>query len=188
MPRNSYRSDVELLVVPDSSNKINDHVDGEEDIENQDSDGSLFANYDVDSLAWRDITVTIKDTISGGGKDILHRVSGIVHPGQMMAIMGSSGSGKTTLLNTLAQRQQPRQGGVLINGAQCSLATHRAISSFVEQEDTLIGSLTVQETLKFAAKLALPTSVFLPRSKICHILNFVIAPSQLQKPMRGWKC
>lgn len=34
--------------------------------------------------------------------------------------------------------------------------THRAISSFVEQEDTLIGSLTVDETLKFAAKLALP--------------------------------
>jgi ABC-type multidrug transport system ATPase subunit len=35
----------------------------------------------------------------------------------------------------------------------------RNLSSFVEQEDALIGSLTVKETISFAARLALPSSV-----------------------------
>ena len=35
----------------------------------------------------------------------------------------------------------------------------RQISSFVEQEDTLMGSLTVREALLFAAKLSLPTFI-----------------------------
>lgn len=75
----------------------------------------------------------------------------------MIALMGPSGSGKTTLLNTLAQRQNASTTGqITINGSQRSLSTHRNISAFVEQEDTLIGSLTVNETLKFSAKLALP--------------------------------
>lgn len=43
-----------------------------------------------------------------------------------------------------------------MNGKDRSLETHRTVSSFVEQEDTLIGSLTVQETLNFASRLALP--------------------------------
>jgi ABC-type multidrug transport system ATPase subunit len=38
-------------------------------------------------------------------------------------------------------------------------ATLRAMSTYVEQEDHLIGSLTVTETIGFAARLALPASV-----------------------------
>lgn len=73
--------------------------------------------------------------------------------------MGPSGSGKTTLLNTLAQRQTATvQGRISINGQERPLATHRAITAFVEQEDTLIGSLTVEETLEYSARLALPAT------------------------------
>lgn len=32
----------------------------------------------------------------------------------------------------------------------------QSISSYVEQEDALIGSLTVRETIDFAARLSLP--------------------------------
>ncbi len=74
--------------------------------------------------------------------------------------MGPSGSGKTTLLNALAQRQASAgahvTGDVLVNGAKQSVSTFRRITSYVEQEDALIGSLTVRETLMFAARLALP--------------------------------
>ena len=74
--------------------------------------------------------------------------------------MGPSGSGKTTLLNVLAHRATPPganiDGDVLVNGKGVSLDTFQQISSYVEQEDVLIGSLTVEETLHFAARLSLP--------------------------------
>lgn len=74
--------------------------------------------------------------------------------------MGPSGSGKTTLLNTLAQRQTARVSGkLLVNGLEQALSTHRDISAFVEQEDTIIGSLTVRETLEYSAKLALSRNI-----------------------------
>ena len=81
-----------------------------------------------------------------------------------MAIMGPSGSGKTTLLNGLAYRQvkgMERSGTITVNGTRASKAILQSVSSYVEQEDALIGSLTVQETLDFAARLSLPRSVVL---------------------------
>lgn len=78
----------------------------------------------------------------------------------MLALMGPSGSGKTTLLNVLAHRLATAgasvQGTMLTNGHKTVLDEFRRISSYVEQEDTLMGSLTVRETLHFAAKLSLP--------------------------------
>lgn len=160
--RQSYRSDVELLIMG-NGDMDNTKSSGEiplQDIEKQLSSSSILSNEDVESLSWHDLRVTVKDRATGQPRDILHGASGIVRPGEMMALMGGSGSGKTTLLNTLAQRQTAAVSGkVMINGEECSLATHRSVSSFVEQEDTLIGSLTVEETLWFAARLALPRSV-----------------------------
>jgi ABC-type lipoprotein export system ATPase subunit len=71
-----------------------------------------------------------------------------------------SGSGKTTLLNVLAHRTELLSGTVaqrvFVNGAPTTLADIRRLSSYVEQEDALIGALTVRETLHFAAQLSLP--------------------------------
>lgn len=75
----------------------------------------------------------------------------------MIALMGPSGCGKTTLLNVLAHRENPSakvEGTMLVNGNAQSLGSFRRISSYVEQEDALIGSLTVKETMNFAARLA----------------------------------
>lgn len=80
-----------------------------------------------------------------------------------MAIMGPSGSGKTTLLNALAHRNPSFRGdfagSIAVNGAAVSITVFQSISSYVEQEDALIGSLTVRETLDFAARLSLPKYV-----------------------------
>lgn len=78
--------------------------------------------------------------------------------------MGPSGSGKTTLLNALAHRQLSFRGhftgSIAVNGAAVSsISVFQSISSYVEQEDALIGSLTVRETLDFAARLSLPKYV-----------------------------
>ena len=76
--------------------------------------------------------------------------------------MGPSGSGKTTLLNVLAHRVASADaqvsGQVLINDHQPTQAKLRQISTYVEQ-DSLIGSLTVRETVDFAARLSLPSTV-----------------------------
>lgn len=83
--------------------------------------------------------------------------------GEMLALMGPSGSGKTTLLNVLAHREAASnatvQKSLYLNGASTDLKQFRKLSSFVEQEDALVGSLTVRETLYFAARLALPRYV-----------------------------
>lgn len=79
--------------------------------------------------------------------------------------MGPSGCGKTTLLNVLARRTAPSGGKVLgetyVNNSQVDSKSFQQMTSYVEQEDALIGSLTVQETLKFAADLSLPRYVAL---------------------------
>lgn len=73
--------------------------------------------------------------------------------------MGPSGSGKTMLLNRLAQRAMPPKaslsGDVGLNGATATQSAIRKVSSYVEQVDHLIGSVTTRETIMFAAKLGL---------------------------------
>lgn len=92
--------------------------------------------------------------------------------GEICALMGPSGCGKTTLLNVLARRDAHAQtvaGDVLVNGAGVSLATFRDLSCFVEQEDALIGSLTVRETIEFAARLS-------TKSRLVRELSFSYPP------------
>jgi ABC-type multidrug transport system ATPase subunit/ABC-type multidrug transport system permease subunit len=85
-----------------------------------------------------------------------------VAPLQYSYPTGPSGSGKTTLLNVLAGRTAAAAatvgGSVLVDGQQVSVSTFRRLTSYVEQEDALIGSLTVKETLDFNARLSLPRS------------------------------
>ena len=75
----------------------------------------------------------------------------------LLAVMGPSGCGKSTLLDALANRLgkgAELSGEVLVNGHKAMLNYGRA--AYVTQEDVLIGTLTVRETLAFAAKLRLP--------------------------------
>ncbi len=77
--------------------------------------------------------------------------------GEMCALMGPSGCGKTTLLNVLAQRTghgAQIEGSTYVDGVKPNLNTFRNLCCYVEQEDALIGSLTVKETILFAGRLA----------------------------------
>ncbi|KAH3952835.1 hypothetical protein HBH70_032440 [Parastagonospora nodorum] len=124
-------------------------------------DYTHLTNDSVQSFSWAKVTVTVKDRATKESLEILSSVNGCVQAGEVLAIMGPSGSGKTTLLNVLARRSVPKSTvhqDLYINGTPTSLHTFRALSSYVEQEDALLGSLTVRETLYFAAKLALPPS------------------------------
>lgn len=89
---------------------------------------------------------------------ILENIMGSVKPGQVMAIMGPSGAGKSTLLDILARKQKKGivDGRVLINGREVDDATFKKVMGFVDQEDTLMPTLTVYETVLYSALLRLP--------------------------------
>lgn len=96
---------------------------------------------------------------AANGKAILSDVTGSVAPGQIMAIMGSSGAGKSTFLDILARKdKRGRVGGKLyINGREIDdNALYKRIIGFVDQEDTLMPTLTVYETVLYSAILRLP--------------------------------
>ena len=81
----------------------------------------------------------------------------------MLAIMGASGSGKTTLLDALAgrlHRSAALTGDVLVNGRPQRLSYGGA--AYVPQEDVMLGTLSVGETLKFVALLRLPEASLHP--------------------------
>ena len=132
----------------------------EKDLELNAVHSAYLVNDLVQTFAWKGMNVTVKDRATKAPLSILTDANGLVEAGEMIAIMGPSGSGKTTLLNTLAHRAAAAgattQGDVLVNGQMINWQKLRHISAYVEQEDALIGSLTVRETMNFAARLALP--------------------------------
>ncbi|KAI6560977.1 hypothetical protein MCOR03_004080 [Pyricularia oryzae] len=98
-------------------------------------------------------------------KVILNPVTTTFRSGQINVIMGPSGSGKTSLLNAMALRlrntigtKYRRSGKLSFNGAEPSDAVIRSVCSYVSQDDdALLPSLTVRETLRFSAGLRLPS-------------------------------
>lgn len=106
-----------------------------------------------------------KRTLRGRtNKAILKPLTADFQPGKLNVIMGPSGSGKTSLLNSLAGRLKDATltkyrtyGSLTFNGMNPSEQVIHAICSFVTQDDdALLASLTVRETLRFAAGLRLP--------------------------------
>ncbi|KAJ6008205.1 hypothetical protein N7540_012181 [Penicillium herquei] len=135
----------------------------DKDIERGSEAGDFLTNSSVKSFSWSGLNVTVKDRHTKEARDLIHDISGDVRQGEMVALMGPSGCGKTTLLNVLARRPPTSgartSGETYVNGAKVESGQFRRMTSYVEQEDALIGSMTVRETLKFAADLSLPSSV-----------------------------
>ncbi|WEW59019.1 hypothetical protein PRK78_004487 [Emydomyces testavorans] len=166
-----------------------DYLNSSTDLESNENGHGFLMNDTVFSFAWKGVTVNVKDRHTKRGKSILSNAAGYVNQGvnqiclllsllpkyvpeklmgattgEVMALMGPSGSGKTTLLNALAHRNSSLgtaqvEGDILVNGKKVSLETFRYIGTYVEQEDVLIGSLTVEETLHFAGQLSLSSSI-----------------------------
>ncbi|WZH42773.1 P-loop containing nucleoside triphosphate hydrolase protein [Fusarium acuminatum] len=137
-------------------------------------------NSTINNITWRGVTVTVKDRETKQPKAIVDNVEGIVEAGEICALMGPSGCGKTTLLNVLARRPTNAtnvEAEVYVNGTHLSLAEFREVSCFVEQEDALIGSLTVRETLEFSSRLASSRQVF-------HKVNLKISLSKRDRLVR----
>ncbi|KAJ7981704.1 ABC transporter-like protein [Quillaja saponaria] len=109
----------------------------------------------------------LKKNIKSEEKVILKGITGMVQPGEMLAMLGPSGSGKTTLLTAMGGRLGGRLNGyITYNGKPFSNHMKRN-TGFVTQDDVLYPHLTVTETLVFTALLRLPNSIT-KEEKIMH--------------------
>jgi len=111
---------------------------------------------------------------------ILKGITGIAHPGEILAVLGPSGSGKSTLLNALAGRLHGNglTGTILANSTKLNKSVLRR-TGFVTQDDILYPHLTVRETLVFCAMLRLPRT--LPRAAKVAAAESAIAELGLRK-------
>ena len=121
---------------------------------------ALNVDIDVSPSGLSALTASIgrkKSTRKPQVKEILRGVNAYMPSGSLTAIMGSSGSGKTTVLNTLSKRvaggRLKTTGDITYNGNP-QLWSIR--SAYVMQQDVLLPTLTVRETLRYAADLRLP--------------------------------
>ena len=120
-----------------------------------DESSKLMSNHKATTLQFENISYAIN------GKQILNDVSGIAHPGQIMAIMGASGAGKSTFLDILARKNKrgTTVGNFYVNGEKIPDNEYKNVIGFVDQEDTLMGTLTVEETIRTSALLRLPADM-----------------------------
>jgi ABC-type multidrug transport system ATPase subunit len=118
----------------------------------EDDAAKLLADHKPAALAFENVSYHLK------GKQILSGISGAVHPGELMAIMGASGAGKTTFLDLLARKNKRGTGlgDFWVNGEQISDDDFRSAIGFVDQDDTMLPTLTVHETIMDSALLRLP--------------------------------
>lgn len=115
------------------------------------------------TLTWKDVNVY--STQKKGcfhrrsaklSKHILKNVSGMIKPGKLTAFMGASGAGKSTLMNVLTFRNRGKlkiDGDIRVNGVPVGKSKIANISTYVQQDDLFVGTMTVREQLTFRAML-----------------------------------
>ncbi|KAK6787778.1 hypothetical protein RDI58_016303 [Solanum bulbocastanum] len=127
-------------------------VEIEEASEPQSPNGIVVSAH----VAWKDVKVMV--TLNNGDtRNVLEGLTGYAEPGTFTALMGPSGAGKSTLLDALSGRLASNailSGKILLNGRKAKLSFGTA--AYVTQDDTLIGTLTVRETIYYSAQLRLP--------------------------------
>jgi len=98
---------------------------------------------------------------AGQERTILHDISLVIEPGQLVALIGGSGAGKSTLMKTLLGIEPTTSGKVFLNGDDLrqNWGIYRSQIGYVPQDDIVHLDLTVSEVLQYACKLRLPPDI-----------------------------
>ncbi|EGW34077.1 uncharacterized protein SPAPADRAFT_54277 [Spathaspora passalidarum NRRL Y-27907] len=130
----------------------------------------LNQNFEPTTLSFENISYEVT-----GGIRVLNEIFGVVKPRECLAIMGGSGAGKTTLLDILAGKNKGGKiyGNIYVNGKVIDPTHYKAIVGFVDQEDHLIPTLTVYETVLNSALLRLPRDMSFTQkqARVIEVLN-----------------
>ena len=81
-----------------------------------------------------------------GDFDILKDISFSLHPGELCGLIGPSGAGKSTLIKMLLGLREPTSGKTFMENPHASVG-------YVPQDDAVHKSLTIEQSLHYAAEL-----------------------------------
>jgi ATP-binding cassette subfamily C protein len=113
-----------------------------------------YPSADKVSLASLEEVAELNETDVRGGVEVLHGISFVAQPGQMVALVGSSGAGKSTIASLMARLYDVDSGAVTLNGVDVRNVT------FASMKDT-VGMVTqdghlFHETIGANLRLAAP--------------------------------
>lgn len=99
----------------------------------------------------RPVVLEVKEvTKRFGNHAALDNVSFVVHPGEVVALLGDNGAGKSTMVKSIAGLHRPDAGEILLDGqpvhADTTYGKHAEIG-FVYQDLALFDNMTVAENL-----------------------------------------
>ncbi|GES61432.1 transporter, ABC superfamily [Aspergillus terreus] len=136
LSRRAYRGRIQLPLSDDSDDEAS----------------KLMAEHRPAALYWDNVSYHLN------GKPILYDLHGAAQPGEITAIMGASGAGKTSFLDILARKNKRGaiHGDFYVNGEKLNDNDFKSMIGFVDQEDTMLPTLTVHETILTSALLRLP--------------------------------
>ncbi|QLG71364.1 hypothetical protein HG535_0B04040 [Zygotorulaspora mrakii] len=122
-------------------------------------DDNFLKSDTLATLSFENISYKISDPSINGS--ILKDINGLVKPGEIMALLGSSGAGKTSLLDILAMKKKSGKvtGDIKVNGISMGKTDYTKLIGFVDQDDYLLPTLTVYETILNSALLRLPRAL-----------------------------
>jgi ABC transport system ATP-binding/permease protein len=91
---------------------------------------------------------------------LLDSVTFSISAGELVAIVGPSGAGKTSLLEAMAGIAPATSGSVRFDGIDgyANLKSFRSVLGYVPQDDIIHADLPLARTLRYAARLRLPSS------------------------------
>jgi ABC-2 type transport system ATP-binding protein len=106
--------------------------------------------------------VQIKDVyVELAGKQVLQDITVDLPEGKVIGFIGPSGAGKTTLIRGIVGRQHLTRGSITIAGLPVGSPALRSQMSYMTQEVSVYGDLTVRENLEYFA-----TMISVPKKEI----------------------
>jgi len=134
-----------LATVRVSLRRVSDVLDASPDVlERADAEPLTTVRGEI---VFDDVTVSFDR-----GAPVLEHLSFMVHPGEILAVVGPSGSGKSTIADLLLRLLDPDEGTVRLDGRdlrKVRLEDLRRVVGLVDQEPTILHA-SIAENLRYA--------------------------------------
>jgi branched-chain amino acid transport system ATP-binding protein len=103
-----------------------------------------------------DSALLVKDlVVERGGREVLHRISLELRPGELTALLGANGAGKSSLVMTMAGALPAKSGSVTLDGAEVlgnkPEQVRRMGIAIVLEGHPVLNNISVHDNLRAAA-------------------------------------